>query len=226
MAGLLIIFGTSGNVVKALLSSLCQEQTSQHPQPSSTSKRSLRIVTRDTRDGPSAETLGLRPEDWSVETVQGSVTDPKETLVAALSGGRKVFCAFPQCLSSEQMVAHGRTFTDACAEARVASIVHIASFGIDGCLSQGPLGDAHTDTEGYMKQLGLAVTSVRPTSFFSNFLKYDVPPLRAGASFTSPLGNGAAARVNWIACEGDHAARAAAPCGIRRRVGFGSRAQT
>jgi hypothetical protein len=49
--------------------------------------------------------------------------------VDALSGGRKVFCALPQCLSSEEMVAHGRTFADACVEARVTHVVRISSFG-------------------------------------------------------------------------------------------------
>ncbi len=47
----------------------------------------------------------------------------------ALSGGRKVFCALPQCLSSEEMVAHGRTFADACVEAHVTHVVRISSFG-------------------------------------------------------------------------------------------------
>ena len=44
----------------------------------------------------------------------------------------------------------------------------------------------------------MAVTSVRPTSFHTNFEKYDVDSIKEENCFRSPLG--ATARVNWVHC--------------------------
>ena len=50
-----------------------------------------------------------------------------------------------------------------------------------------------------MRANGLTVTSVRPTSFFSNFLKYDYPSVNTSSTFYSPLGKESS--VNWISCD-------------------------
>lgn len=61
------------------------------------------------------------------------------------------------------------------------------------------LGKAHIRGEEYMEKNNLVLTSVRPTSFFTNFMKYDIPSLKSDSSFSSPLGTYSA--VNWISCE-------------------------
>ena len=43
-------------------------------------------------------------------------------------------------------------------------------------LSQGPLGDAHLANEEYCKKAGLGLTSVRPTSFHTNFVRNTLKP--------------------------------------------------
>jgi uncharacterized protein YbjT (DUF2867 family) len=61
---------------------------------------------------------------------------------------------------------------------------------------QGPLGEAHKACEDYMRSLNLQLVSIRPTSFFTNFLKWDLPSIHAASCFSSPLGT--TARVNWV----------------------------
>ena len=46
--------------------------------------------------------------------------------------------------------------------------------------------------------MGLPLTSIRPTSFHTNFLTYDAESLRKENCFRSPLGN--QAKVNWVHC--------------------------
>ena len=184
---MLIIFGSTGNVAKALLSSLRTDHKIATP---------FRIITRD--ENCSVETLGFLV---GTEIVRGNITDSKDDLVRYLSGGHKVFCVLPKYLSSSDMVEVSKTFAEACVEASVTHVVRIGSFGIDGTILQGSLGSAHVTAEAHMHSLGLIVTSIRPTSFFSNFTAYDLPSLRATGSFASPLGHGPTARVNWISCD-------------------------
>ncbi len=77
---MLIVIGTTGNVVKALLKSLSHAQASgRSPSHSpSTSPCKLRIVTRDVSAFHGA--FGIRPEDWDVEVVPGSIADSKAKL--------------------------------------------------------------------------------------------------------------------------------------------------
>ena len=187
---MLIIFGSTGNVAKAVLTSLRTSNTVDN-----NIATQLRIITRD--ENCSAEMLGL----VGAEVIRGNITDSKGDLVSYLSGGRKVFCVLPQRLSSLEMVEVSQRFAEACIEASVTHVVRIGSFGIDGTVLQGSLGSAHVTAEAYMHSLGLIVTSIRPTSFFSNFIAYDLPSLRATGSFASPLGKGSMARVNWISCD-------------------------
>jgi hypothetical protein len=39
-----------------------------------------------------------------------------------------------------------------------------------------------------MEKNNLILTSVRPTSFFTNFVNYDIPSLKSDSCFSSPLG--------------------------------------
>mmetsp|Transcript_21901 Transcript_21901/g.52333 ORF Transcript_21901/g.52333 Transcript_21901/m.52333 type:complete len:208 (-) Transcript_21901:222-845(-) len=96
-------------------------------------------------------------------------------------------------------------FLAAAKSAGVKVIVRLSSFGIDARgavaspgVGQGPLGDSHARAEAEAAAAGLVVTSVRPTSFTSNFLRYDLPTVRASSEFASPLGSDSA--VNWVAC--------------------------
>ena len=47
-------------------------------------------------------------------------------------------------------------------------------------------------------KVGLPLTSIRPTSFHTNFLTYDAESLRKENCFRSPLGY--QAKVNWVHC--------------------------
>ena len=95
-------------------------------------------------------------------------------------------------------------FTEIAKIVGVKHVVRISSYGIDNYLNgkgvtQGPLGEAHVHGERSLLDAGITLTSVRPTSFSSNFARYDLPRVRERDSFASPLGDAAA--VNWVACE-------------------------
>ena len=188
-----VVFGSSGNVVKALLETLAASGPLPWP---------LRIVTRQ-------PTTAFPNADAAVEVREGSVTDSAERLSSHLAGAHKAFVCLPQRLTSAEMMSVSQDLAVACKAAGVMHVVRIGSFGIDGQVPQGPLGDAHVAAEAALAAAGVVVTSVRPTSFFSNFLAYDLPSLRATQGFASPLGHDPGAQVNWIACE-DIAAVAAA----------------
>jgi uncharacterized protein YbjT (DUF2867 family) len=104
----------------------------------------------------------------------------------------------PQALSAEAMCAYGEAVVDAAIDSGVEWLVRISSFGIDGVPSQGPLGAAHCNCEEYCRKKGLGFTSVRPTSFSSNFATFDAPSIASESVFRSPLGETAC--VNWVHC--------------------------
>mmetsp|Transcript_21902 Transcript_21902/g.52337 ORF Transcript_21902/g.52337 Transcript_21902/m.52337 type:complete len:202 (-) Transcript_21902:745-1350(-) len=77
-------------------------------------------------------------------------------------------------------------FLAAAKSAGVKVIVRLSSFGIDARgavaspgVGQGPLGDSHARAEAEAAAAGLVVTSVRPTSFTSNFLRRAARPATA-----------------------------------------------
>jgi len=113
-----------------------------------------------------------------------------------------VFFCLPQALSSADMVSVSNAVTDAAKHAGVQCIVRISSARIDAYLSdspipsQGPLGEAHVKGEVYTKEKGITLTSIRPTSFSTNFIAYDLPSIKSTNVFASPLGPEAA--VNWV----------------------------
>ena len=79
-------------------------------------------------------------------------------------------------------------------------LVRVASLGIDGDgFGQGALGAAHVACEAHCHAAGLPLTSIRPTSFHTNFLTYDAESLRKENCFRSPLGK--EAKVNWVHCQ-------------------------
>jgi len=120
-----------------------------------------------------------------------------------LTGCKRAVVILPQALSAEEMVEIGKQIGDRLHEAGTLEVVRVSSFGIDSrssssVCSQGPLGEAHATIEAYYSTLGLAVCSVRPTSFFSNF-QFSEADLRSRARVGSPLGSEPSARVNWVA---------------------------
>ena len=160
MATTTVVFGSTGNVVAAVLALLA---ASPRPLPCR-----LRVVTRQPA-GSVAFSAADADADADVEVRAGSVTDGAERLTSHLAGCSKAFVCLPQSLSSAEMVAVSRDLAAACKAAGVTHVVRIGSFGIDGPLAQGPLGDAHVAAEAALAEAGVIVTSVRPTSFFSNF---------------------------------------------------------
>merc|ERR1719163_123272 len=205
-----VVFGASGNVglhvVKALLAA----------DDAAAEGRVIRAVTRD----PSAlrARLGTISSRSTLEVVSGELSAPGVRaggLTHILAGSARVFLCLPQALSSADMVEVSNAVSDAAKLAGVAHIVRLSSARIDLYLSeaagslerkgegavptQGPLGEAHVAGETYAKEIGLGLTSVRPTSFSSNFVTYDLAGIKEKGVFSSPLGHEAA--VNWVTCK-------------------------
>jgi uncharacterized protein YbjT (DUF2867 family) len=124
----------------------------------------------------------------------------KTRMLANLQGLDRIFFCLPQTLSSTEMIQYSNGFADCVVQAGISVVIRISSYGIARPdPPQGALARAHLAGEKYMREKCLSVTSIRPTSFFSNFLKYDVPSIKSTSSFYSPLGE--VACVNWISCQ-------------------------
>lgn len=210
--GRLCVFGATGNVGSCVADTLIELKAA-GSLPEGTY---VRLVTRSP-DALRAK-LGHAASAVGVEVVHGDVSDP----AASLEGVSRAFLSLPQCFSSDQMDAASQSFTDAAVAAGVGLIVRLSSLGIDGATisgpSQGRLGASHARGEAYARERGITLTSIRPTSFTSNFLKYDLDSVRSRRYFSSPLGFEAA--VNWITCRdiGAVAAHALADPSLDGRV--------
>lgn len=193
---IIAIFGANGNISSNVLSHIDKSMTAHEHVDKYISNFKIRIVTRN------PELLLSMGYNFAHEVVRGSIDDV-HLLGELLKDVSRAFFCLPQEFSSADMVRVSNLFADGAKAAGVQVIVRISSYGIDSSsattCSQGTLGGAHIAGEQYMKKNGLILTSIRPTSFFSNFLKYDAPSIRAVGSFYSPLGDSAA--VNWISCD-------------------------
>ncbi|EKX32960.1 hypothetical protein GUITHDRAFT_148272 [Guillardia theta CCMP2712] len=155
----------------------------------------IRVITRDVNSSK-ARALGGLP---GVKLFEADSCNPS-SLVEAFRDVQRVFVALPQALPAEQMVSVGNGIADVAKACGVKLIVRISSLGIDSMSTpfledQGPLGNSHVACEEHIKSIGLIVTSIRPTSFFTNF-NYDLPGILQHSRFSSPLGK--SAKVNWI----------------------------
>ena len=194
------LFGATGNISSHVISCLQKASPDNEMQA-----YTLRIITR------TPELIRDLVFPFKVEVVVGSI-DKVDRLDALLQNVTRVFFCLPQHLSASDMIMISQTFSKSASNAGVQTVVRISSYGMDEksatTSSQGSLGQAHILGEQCMRDCGLICTSIRPTSFFSNFLKYDFPLIRSSGSFCSPLGSDAS--VNWIACEDIAAVVAAA----------------
>jgi uncharacterized protein YbjT (DUF2867 family) len=193
---LVALFGATGNISSTILDQLEEAKVNSEKHGGSMINFAVRVCTRQ------PDLLHERKFPFPIEICKGSI-DELDRLDNLLCGVSRVFFCLPQHLSASDMVNVSRAFTDSAKKAGVKVIIRISSYGMDdrsaSTCSQGSLGEAHIAGEKYMRESGLIVTSVRPTSFFSNFLKYDVPSIRSSQTFYSPLGSEAS--VNWISCE-------------------------
>jgi len=199
-----IILGATGNVgrhiVQALLDlggSLVTQIVACTRQPLSGPAMALKVAANSSRTR-----LCLAKVDM--------MTSDVDSLAAILSAHEVVVLVMAQGLSPEEMVGCQKEVAEALSRGMDKQekqpsgnpplLVKLSSYGIDGPLSQGPLGDAHRRGEDLFLSKNLPFVSLRPTSFFSNFEAYDWPSLRAGGRvIRSPLGPHA--RVNWVACQ-------------------------
>lgn len=193
---LLAIFGATGNISSTILNHLEEATLNSEKLGGSKMSFAVRVCTRQ------PDLLQVGKFSFPTEICKGSI-DELDRLDILLQGVSRVFFCLPQHLSASDMVMVSRAFTDSAKRVGVKVVVRISSYGMDdrsaSTCFQGSLGEAHIAGEKYMRESGLIVTSVRPTSFFSNFLKYDVPSIRSSQNFFSPLGKEAS--VNWISCE-------------------------
>eukprot|EP00996_Jenningsia_fusiforme_P000931 NODE_1849_length_1381_cov_46.355856_g1672_i0.p1 GENE.NODE_1849_length_1381_cov_46.355856_g1672_i0~~NODE_1849_length_1381_cov_46.355856_g1672_i0.p1 ORF type:complete len:440 (-),score=62.87 NODE_1849_length_1381_cov_46.355856_g1672_i0:62-1318(-) len=191
---LLVIFGASGNCGRHL----CEALLSELP-----AGVQVRLVTRDatrcSRDDALDTFWSTLRADGRFEVFQGDVTD-RPSVRQALEGAARVFLCLPQSLSAAGMRDVQAMFRDVAVDAGVEHVVKLSSYGIDDAepSGQGPLGEAHVEGERIIRAAGISLTSVRPTSFSSNFIQYDLPSVYGNRTFSSPLG--AEASVNWVAC--------------------------
>ena len=164
----------------------------QTPSTDANKRTRFRAVTRN----PEALQDRLGPLEF-VDVVKGELSPAgcsSGDLDHILEGAQRVFLCLPQGLSSADMVSVSKSVTDACKKAGVELMVRISSARIDAYLSnhkipsQGPLGEAHVTGETYTKDAGIKLTSIRPTSFSTNFAAYDLPNIKATSTFASPLG--------------------------------------
>ena len=97
----------------------------------------------------------------------------------ASAAASHVFLCLPQALSGQQMEAVSNAAVDAAKSSGVVQrLVRVGSLGIDSSgPGQGALGDAHVACEVHCRAAGVALSSVRPTSFHTNFVNYDVATL-------------------------------------------------
>eukprot|EP00798_Chlamydomonas_sp_ICE-L_P015582 gene15582-21681_t len=135
----------------------------------------------------------------SVEPVVCNMSEPS-SIQAAVRQAKpdRVFLCLPQALDDEAMKRSSEACASAMSSVGCPRLVRVASLGIDGGIEQGPLGSAHMVAEAQVKSLGLRLSSVRPASFHTNFIKYDLGSIRSDSCFRSPLG--IEARVNWVHC--------------------------
>lgn len=217
----IMVFGASGNVglptVKALLAMVDQ----------STEEIEILAVSRC----PSKLASIFPPSGASTRIaatfLEGDITSPAS--IAQLFRSYRpecLFIALPQCLTSKEMTETSISIANEAKKYGVQHIVRLSSYGIDSSIAtttftpctgtpsigtpytgtpytspQGTLGQAHIDAEYHLASLSIAYTSIRPTSFSTNFEKYDLPSIVTQGVFCSPLGCSAAARVNWVSVE-------------------------
>ena len=136
----------------------------------------------------------------TVEPVQCDLSCPKSvaSTVASVAANSVLLC-LPQSLAPKEMETVSNAVVDAAKKAGAKRLVRVASLGIDGGDGQGALGAAHVACEAHCHAAGLPLSSIRPTSFHTNFLTYDAESLRKEGCFRSPLGR--EAKVNWVHCQ-------------------------
>jgi uncharacterized protein YbjT (DUF2867 family) len=202
---MIALFGASGNISSQVISCLQRASLDHEKHDVTIQSYTLRIITR------TPEPLKDLVFPFKVEVIVGSI-DEVDRLDELLQGVTRVFFCLPQHLSAPDMIVISQAFSRSAGSMGVQTVVRISSYGMDEksatTSSQGSLGQAHILGEQCMRDSGLKCTSVRPTSFFSNFLKYDFPSIQNNGTFCSPLGNNAS--VNWISCEDIAAVVAAA----------------
>ena len=190
----LLLLGGTGNVGKHVLQALVNR-----------AELSTKVFVSTRR--PEAfcrEEWFLKASKAVVEPVQCNLSCPKSVASTVTSvAPNLVFLCLPQSLAPKDMEAVSNAAVDAAIKSGAHRLVRIASLGIaghdDGGPGQGALGDAHVSSEEYCHAAGLPLTSVRPTSFHTNFLNYDAETICKENCFRSPLGT--SARVNWVHCK-------------------------
>jgi len=137
----------------------------------------------------------------TVEPVQCDLSSPKSVASAVASTAPcSIFLCLPQSLAPAEMEAVSNAVVDAAKLVSAKRLVRVSSLGINGQGDgQGALGAAHVACEAHCHAAGLPLSSVRPTSFHTNFLTYDTESLRQENLFRSPLGR--EAKVNWVHCQ-------------------------
>lgn len=176
----LLLLGSTGNVGAHVVQALV-EKASQGA--------SLEMVV-GTRSPPDSSPSGV------LEYVRCDMSTPaslKATITTAKC--HRMFVCLPQTFGPRQMVEVSKVVVDAAVEAGVELLVRVGALGQQ---HQGALGEAHEMCEQYCREKSLLVTSIRPTSFHTNFEKFDVESIKNEDCFRSPLGP--TARVNWVHC--------------------------
>ena len=153
----------------------------------------VRGLTRD----PEAERA--RPlRELGVELVAGDLTDAG-SLAAPMAGVYGVFAmATPFEKGEDNEVAQGSTLGDVAAAAGVRHYVY-SSVGSADKQTGIPHFESKARVEEHLKELGLPLTIVRPTSFMENFVRYGTQRTDEGLIVPVPLQR--TTRVQMIAVQ-------------------------
>jgi len=127
----------------------------------------------------------------NIEVVEADVYKP-DTVAAAVKGASKVFLMSPpgHAPGPDKIIA------DKCKEAGVKHIVKLSALG-------GEAGDKflwardHVTAENYIKDKGIALTALRPSSFYSN-LFFDAGSIKSSNMIYKACGD---SKMNWISTE-------------------------
>ena len=152
----IIVTGSLGNVSQPLATELLQ------------AGHAVTVISSQPAKRPVIEALGA-------SAAIGSVQDA-DFLAATFSGADAVYVMVPPNFAAPDLRAYyqglGHSYAQAIARAGVGRVVHLSSWGAHLAQGTGIILGSH-DVEGILNELpGVALTHLRPTSFYTNLFGF------------------------------------------------------
>ena len=152
----IIITGSLGHISQPLAQQLVQ------------AGHAVTVISSSADRQPAIEALGAT-------AAIGSLADP-DFLAAAFTGAEAVYCMVPPNMAAPDVLAYyrqlGHSYAQAIRRAGVRRVVHLSSWGADLDEGTGFILGSH-QVEGILNELpGVALTHLRPGSFYYNFYAF------------------------------------------------------